>query len=100
MHLRQNYQTLYASAFLELAEYVDKAQAQRFVFYADRLLVSLSSEHYRSVKTCDQSGFLLAHAVDWYKGGIDLDKPLIYADYYYLEALIRKLRRLEKDGSR
>jgi hypothetical protein len=90
---------IYASAFQELAEYVDKEQATGFLNYADRLLESLSSERFRASTKGALHGFLLDHAVGWYTGGSDLDKPLIYGDYYYIEAMVRKLQRLEQAES-
>lgn len=35
-------------------------------------------------------GFLLLHSTGHYPGGDEIDVPLSYADYYYLEALARK----------
>ncbi len=43
-------------------------------------------------KTDENGGFLLKHSVVFKPAGIDLDVPMIYTDYYYLEAINRLLR--------
>lgn len=35
-------------------------------------------------------GFLLLHSTGHHPGGSEIDVPLNYADYFYLEALARK----------
>jgi unsaturated chondroitin disaccharide hydrolase len=37
-------------------------------------------------------GFILAHSVGNKHGGSEVDVPLNYADYYFLEALVRQER--------
>ena len=59
---------------------------------ADRILTSLSSPPYRSPKVGDNRGFLLGHSVGNLPGQSEIDVPITYADYYYVEALLRTLR--------
>jgi unsaturated chondroitin disaccharide hydrolase len=55
---------------------------------ADRILESIWSG-YRSDKG-ENFGFILGHSVGNLRGGSEIDVPLNYADYYFLEALYRK----------
>lgn len=77
-----------ASALLELAEYVPANASLVYYKWAEEILVSLCSPAYRN-KGTEQSGFLLKHSVGHKPGGIEVDVPLIYADYYFIEALLR-----------
>lgn len=73
-----------ASALFELYQYdADK----RYVEVANRILSSLNSEDYLSKP--DQY-FILQHSVGSIPHGSQIDNPLNYADYYYLEALLRQ----------
>ena len=76
-----------ASALLELSTYLAK-DGQRYKDFAIDVLHSLSSPAYRS-KVGETSGFLLKHSVGSIAHGGEIDVPLIYADYYFLEALSR-----------
>lgn len=61
---------------------------------ADKMIESLSSPAYRA-KVGENGGFILMHSVGSIPHGGNIDVPLNYADYYFLEALIRK-GRIEK----
>lgn len=61
---------------------------------ADKIIESLSSPSYRAVLGTN-GNFLLRHSVGSIPHNNEIDVPLNYADYYFLEALIRK-RDLEK----
>lgn len=78
-----------ASAFTELSQFAttDK-KAQKYKDAAKTILISLSNPPYRC-KLGEDGGFLLKHSVGSKPGGVEIDVPLIYADYYYVEALIR-----------
>ncbi|WP_291588762.1 glycoside hydrolase family 88 protein [Bacteroides sp.] len=75
-----------ASAFLELAGYVQ--DGAEYISAADKILNSLSSPHYLA-EPGTNCNFLLMHSVGSIPHGNEIDVPLIYADYYYLEALLR-----------
>jgi len=62
--------------------------------YADQIVESLSSSAYRA-KLGENNNFLLMHSVGSIPHGAEIDVPLNYADYYFLEALTRK-KELEK----
>lgn len=77
-----------ASALYELMT-LDMGHADEYKSYADRIMKSLGSDAYRS-KLGEDGNFLLLHSVGSIPHGSEIDKPLNYADYYYLEALSRK----------
>lgn len=77
-----------ASGLLELSEYVPREQSRRYVRAARRILRSLSSDRYLNAAG-SAHGFLLSHSVGHKPKGSQVDVPIIYADYYFLEALLR-----------
>ena len=62
--------------------------------WADRILCSLGSPGYRAA-TGTNGGFFLLHSTGSLPHGREIDVPLNYADYYYLEALCRRKRLYE-----
>lgn len=78
---------VFASAFLELSTFSKKNQKLYFKT-AEDMLVSLSSQNY-TAKTGENNNFILKHSVGHKPGNSEIDMPLVYADYYYLEALLR-----------
>ena len=88
---------LCASALLELSLYADdKVLADESFDYAVQILKSLSGPEYTAAKG-QNGGFLLMHSVTSYPADKEIDKPLCYADYYYLEALLRLKNILDND---
>ena len=79
--------TITASALYELQGYSDKGDV--YLEAANEIMESLTSEKYRAVDGSN-AGFLLKHSVGNMPGGDEVDVAINYADYYYLEALIRK----------
>ena len=75
-----------ASAFLELSGYAP--DGQKYFDYAERILKSLSSDAYLAEKG-KNGHFILMHSTGSLPHGSEIDTPLNYADYYYLEALKR-----------
>ncbi len=76
-----------ASALLDLSAMVDnKADKDRYYNAAVKMLKSLGSENYSGVGKADS--FLL-HSTGAKSLGKEIDVALIYADYYYIEALSR-----------
>lgn len=78
-----------ASAFLELGGYAD--DGQKYLDYAGRILRSLSSPEYLAAPGTN-CGFILKHSTGSLAHGSEIDVPLNYADYYYLEALKRYIQ--------
>ncbi len=81
-----------ASALLELSTMVkDKLQAQKYRLKAEEMLIRLSSADFQSR---DRNSAFLLHSTGHKPNNSEIDTSIIYADYYYLEALLRlkKLR--------
>lgn len=77
-----------ASALYELYQYTsDETYRAR----ADKTIESLSSPAYRA-DVGTNGGFILMHSVGSIPHGSSIDVPLNYADYYFLEALVRRSR--------
>jgi unsaturated chondroitin disaccharide hydrolase len=76
------------SALLELRRYVDRGTADRYRSFAEEQLRSLASPAYFSAPG-QNGGFLLKHATGHMPRNSEVDVPLIYGDYYFLEALLR-----------
>lgn len=87
--------TVTASALYELAMY-DKENAAQYKEWADTILKNLT-DHYRASLNNDR-GFLLLHSTGSFPHNTEIDVPIVYADYYFLEALLRK-SKLEKTGN-
>jgi unsaturated chondroitin disaccharide hydrolase len=76
-----------ASALLELSVLEDnKQKADKYLNAAIEMLESLSSGNYLSGKA--KSSFLL-HSTGNLPGGYEIDASINYADYYYIEALVK-----------
>ncbi|MFT3827169.1 MAG: glycoside hydrolase family 88 protein [Chitinophagaceae bacterium] len=76
-----------ASGLYELSTY-SKANAKKYRNTADKIVKSLT-EKYRS-PIGENKGFILLHSTGSKPANSEVDVPLNYADYYYLEALLRK----------
>ncbi len=76
-----------ASALFELANYAGNKSAS-YKENAIAILHSLASDTYRN-KLGENGNFFLKHSVGSIPHGAEIDAPLIYADYYFLEALLR-----------
>lgn len=85
-----------ASALLELSGYGDKKQGRKYFRYAERILKQLSSETYLA-RERENHGFILMHSVGSFPHNSEVDTPLIYADYYYLEAL-KRYKEIKANG--
>jgi rhamnogalacturonyl hydrolase YesR len=77
-----------ASALLELGQYTNGNEKQKYISNAEKILESLSGEKYRA-NAGENGGFLLKHSTGALVLNSEIDVPLIYADYYFLEALKR-----------
>lgn len=77
-----------ASALLELAQYSSKNEKNVYLQNARQMINTLSSPAYRA-KLGENGGFLLMHSTGSLPGKSEVDVPLTYADYYFLEALLR-----------
>ena len=73
-----------ASALYELDKYAPEAG---FKAAAGKILTSLNK--YYTNKPGENKGFILAHSTGHRPAKSEIDVPINYADYYYIEALLR-----------
>lgn len=77
-----------ASGLYELCTYVTPEKGKQYRAAADNIVNNLQ-RHYQAAPGTHY-GFLLLHSTGHHPGGSEIDVPLNYADYFYLEALARK----------
>ena len=82
-----------ASALIELSQLDPSAEAARWLAVAEQQIRTLASPRYLS-KPGERGGFLLGHSVGSLPAKSEVDVPLTYADYYFVEALLR-LKKLQ-----
>lgn len=75
-----------ASALLELQQYVDEEKGKYYREMAKNMLRDLSSDKYQSR---DKNVAFIMHSTGHHPAGSEIDASIIYADYYYVEALLR-----------
>jgi len=78
--------TVIASALYELSLY-DEEEGFLYLDWAETIIKNLS-ENYLAKEGSDR-GFLLLHSTGSKPSNLEVDVPLVYADYYFLEALLR-----------
>lgn len=88
-----------ASAFIELSQLDKTVDSSRWLKMAEKQLRTLSSQKYLA-KSGEQGGFILKHSVGSLPANSEIDVPLTYADYYYVEALLRMKKLLHDTSSR
>lgn len=78
-----------ASAFVELSTFTkDAALADKCLKMAEKQIRTLASDEYLAAPG-KNGGFLLRHGVGHLPGNSQIDVPLSYGDYYFLEAISR-----------
>lgn len=84
------------SGLLELSHYVDGAKAEKYMTVAETQLRTLCSPDYLA-EPGGNAHFILKHSVGHKPANSEVDVPLTYADYYFVEALMRfkKIKGLE-----
>jgi hypothetical protein len=81
------------SALIELSGYADPTFAATCRTVAEKQLRTLASPAY-TAPVGENGNFILMHSVGHLPGDSEVDVPLTYADYYYVEALMRYKRFL------
>lgn len=82
-----------ASALLELSDFMDNPKKNKnYINMAQKILGELSSDRYQSRKV--NSSFLL-HSTGHRPNEHEVNASIIYADYYYIEALLR-LKKIQE----
>lgn len=77
-----------ASALIELSQLDKSDEAKSYLDFAEQQVRSLSSPEYLAEKGTN-CNFVLMHSTGHLPGNSEVDVPLSYADYYYVEALMR-----------
>ena len=80
--------SIMAAALLEMSQQVGGEKGAKYRAFAVHQLLSLSSCDYFS-KDGEIGHYLLKHGVGHKPGHSEVDTPLVYGDYYFLEALLR-----------
>ena len=88
-----------ASAFIELSQLTEGDFSKRCLSVAETQLKTLSSPEYLA-EPGTNCHFILKHSVGNFPGKSEVDVPLTYADYYYVEALVRYKRDILKENLR
>ncbi len=78
--------TVMASALYELYGYTKN---KSYLAFADKIIKSLKSDQY-ILSDAVKAPFILDHSTGNWPKHDEIDEPIIYADYYFLEALLRK----------
>lgn len=84
-----------ASALLEMSTFYKDGKAGKYKDAAEKMLLSLDSDNYRAG---GKNQSLLLHSTGHWPAGSEIDASIIYADYYYMEALLR-LKKLNEGKS-
>ena len=78
-----------ASAFIELSQQTkDNKLSELYLNTAGKQLITLTSDEYLA-EPGTNGNFILKHSVGAIPRDQEIDVPLTYADYYYVEALMR-----------
>ncbi len=77
-----------APALIELSGYSNTAVSKKYLQTASIILHTLSSPTY-SAAIGENGGFILKHSVANMPAHAEVNVPLPYADYYYIEAMMR-----------
>ena len=80
--------SIMASGLLDLAKLAPCEKAKAYRAFAVKQLLSLCSDAYFA-KPGENGDWLLKHGVGHKPAGSEVDVPLDYGDYYFLEALLR-----------
>ena len=75
-----------SDALLELCSYVEPQKGKEYKQAAMKMLENLSSKRYQSR---NRNVAFLMHSTGHHPANSEIDASIIYADYYYLEALLR-----------
>ncbi|WP_299064319.1 glycoside hydrolase family 88 protein [uncultured Polaribacter sp.] len=83
--------TVISSALVELYQYTNKP---KYLDYSKKVIKSLKTEEYL-LKPTINAPFILKHSTGNWPKKDEIDEPIVYADYYFLETLLR-LKEMDK----
>lgn len=79
-----------ASALFELSAYVPEQKGALYRAFAEESLRQLSTHGYQSG---ERNVAFLMHSTGHHPAGSEIDASIVYADYYYIEALLRQEKK-------
>jgi rhamnogalacturonyl hydrolase YesR len=85
------------SALLELSTFTVENLSRKYLEVAERQLEALSSPEYLAEGVNGNGNFILRHGVGHFPNNSEMDVPLTYADYYFVEALMRYRKMCSND---
>ncbi|MBN1431837.1 MAG: glycoside hydrolase family 88 protein [Methanomicrobiaceae archaeon] len=77
-----------ASALIELSGFAEPEKRNKYLDIAEKQIRSLASPAYMA-EPGENGNFILMHSVGSLPAKSEVDVPLTYADYYFIEALLR-----------
>lgn len=79
--------SIISAALFELSEFSDNGDI--YITVANKLLETLMTSEFLS-PVGENKGFLLFHSTGHLPHNSEIDVPIVYADYYFLESIIKK----------
>lgn len=89
--------SIMASALIELSLYAEPKLSKEYLSVAEQQLKTLSSEEYLAAPGTN-CNFILKHGLGNMPHNGEVDVPLTYGDYYYIEALLRYKKLILKQN--
>jgi uncharacterized protein YyaL (SSP411 family) len=83
---------IFASGLIELDGFVN---APKYLDFAKKIVFSLCSEPYLA-KVGENNNFILKHSTGHLPANSEIDVPIIYGDYYFIEALVRLKEKMHE----
>jgi unsaturated chondroitin disaccharide hydrolase len=77
-----------ASGLIELSQYTNGGDAGKYMQAAETMIGNLSTPEYKAAAGAN-GGFIIQHGVGHKPAGTEIDVPLTYGDYYFIEACKR-----------
>jgi hypothetical protein len=77
-----------ASGLIELSQYTKGEDAGKYMQAAESMISNLSTPEYKAAAGTN-GGFIIQHGVGHKPAGTEIDVPLTYGDYYFIEACKR-----------
>lgn len=89
---------LYAAALYRWASFTDDSEkAREYEAYADQIMRELTQNYRTDAKKARsyELGFVMDEATGHMPKGTEVDTPIVYGDYYFIEANLNKLKLIE-----
>jgi uncharacterized protein YyaL (SSP411 family) len=77
-----------ASALVDLSRLAGNGKSEKYLEVAEKQIRTLASDHYMA-RPGENGNFILMHSVGSLPAKSEVDVPLPYPDYYFVEALMR-----------